>query len=70
METGWLAVYNPIIGTKIVWQPFKPGYVRLRMPLGSMLVSQPRLWGRGCPEGFICKTCKITLFSYDEQKVT
>jgi hypothetical protein len=70
MEKGWLAVYNPIIGTKLVWQAVKPGYVRLQMPEGSVRVSKPKIWGGGCPEGFICKTCKITLFSYDEQNVT
>jgi Domain of unknown function (DUF6487) len=70
MEAGWLALYNPIVGTKLVWQAVKPGYVRLRMPTGSARVMQARLWGRGCPEGFICMACKLTLFSYDEENVT
>ena len=26
--------------------------------------------GGGYPEGFICKKCKITLFSYDEKDAT
>ena len=71
METGWLAIYEPLFPlTRLVWQPVKPGYVRFSMPQGSVRVIQPRAWGRGCPVGFICQNCKITLFSYDEQNVT
>jgi len=70
MEKGWLAIYDPLILTKLVWQPIKPRYVRFRMPQDSVRVMKPRAWGHGCPEGFICKACKITLFSYDEKNVT
>jgi hypothetical protein len=70
MDEGWLAIYEPLPITRLVWQPVPPGYVRLRMPPGSVPVIQPRLWGRGCPAGFICKNCKITLFSYDEAATT
>jgi hypothetical protein len=44
--------------------------VRFGMPKDSVRVIKPRAWGHGCPEGFICKSCKITLFSYDERDVT
>lgn len=70
MEKGWLAIYEPLPITRLLWQSVQPGWVRFRMPHGSVRVIQPRAWGRGCPEGFICKNCKITLFSYDEQSVS
>ena len=65
MEMGWLAIYEPLPITRLVWQPVKPGSVRFRMPQKSVRVIQPRAWGHGCPEGFICRTCKLTLFFYD-----
>lgn len=70
MKQGWLAIYDPLLLTKLVWQPVKPGYVRFRMPSDSELVIQPKLWGRGCPEALICKTCELVLFSYDKENVT
>ena len=70
MENGWLAIYEPLLITRLVWQPVKPGYIRFRMPQDSVRVIQPRAWGHGCSEGFICKPCQITLFSYDEKNAT
>jgi hypothetical protein len=70
MEMGWLAIYEPLPITRLVWQPVKPGWVRFRMPREAVRVIQPRAWGHGCPEGFICKTCKVTLFSYDDKNTT
>ena len=71
MEQGWLAVYEPLwLLTRLVWQSVRPGYVRFSQPAGSVRVITPRAWGRGCPEGFICRACKVTAFSYDDKDAT
>jgi hypothetical protein len=70
MEEGWLAIYEPIIITRLVWQPVKPSYIRLKEPTGSVKVIQPRIGGGGCPKAYICRACKITTFSYDEHDAT
>ena len=72
MEKGWLAlnIVNAYIPTRLVWQPTRPGWFRLRLTPGAVPVITPKAWGRGCPEGYICKKCKITLFSYDEKDAT
>ena len=70
MEPGWLAIYEPLPITKLVWQPVKPGWVRCRMPSGSTRVIKPRVFGKGCPPAFICRECKVSAFSYDEADAT
>jgi len=36
METGWLAVYESLPITRLVWQPVKPGWVRhFRIVMGQ-----------------------------------
>jgi hypothetical protein len=64
METGWLTVFNPMLGTSVAWQPNKPGYVRFRIPKEGQKVVRPRLWGLGNPRANICKQCKVVVFSY------
>ena len=70
MECGWLAVYEPLPMTRLVWQKIRPRWVRFRMPHGSVRVIQPRALGRGCPPAFICRSCRFTCFSYDEKDAT
>jgi hypothetical protein len=70
MELGWLAIYEPWLLTRLIWQPIKPGYIRLFPPSGAKKVIRPEIWGRGCPKSYICKKCKIVIFSYNEKNVT
>jgi hypothetical protein len=42
MISGWIAMWNPIIGQKVRWQPNKPGYRRLRVPKGATVVLKAR----------------------------
>ena len=70
MERGWLAIYEPLPITRLVWQKIRPRWVRFRMPQGSVRVIQPRALGRGCPPAFICQSCRFTCFSYDEKDAT
>jgi hypothetical protein len=70
METGWLAIYEPLPITRLVWQNKKPGWVRVRMPQGSRKVIQPKVGGAGCPVSYICKTCEIVTFSYNRSNTT
>jgi hypothetical protein len=70
MERGWLALYDPIIFTRMYWQSTKPGYIRLRPPAGAVKVIQPRVGGGGSPEAYICKQCKLSTFRYDQEHTT
>lgn len=62
MEAGWLAIYEPLLITRLVWQPVKPQYVRMFQPAGAEKVIQPKFGGKGCPEAQICKKCKTVVF--------
>ena len=70
METGWLAIYEPLPITRLVWQNKKPGWLRFRMPEGSRKVIQPQVGGAGCPVSYICKSCEIVTFSYHGSTTT
>jgi hypothetical protein len=70
MEEGWLAIYEPLPVTRVVWQPVEPGQVRVKKPEGAVRVIKPKAGGKGCPTGHICKACEMTVFSYAESDVT
>ncbi len=70
MEKGWIAIYDPIIITRAVWQDVRPGYVRLRAPAKAVNVMQPQVGGHGSPEAFLCRACEITVSSYDQRRTT
>lgn len=69
MEEGWLAIYEPLPLTRLVWQPVQPGQVRFKKPEGAVRVIKPKAGGRGCPVAFICRACEMTVFSYAESDV-
>ncbi len=70
MRYGWLAMFNPIRWFNfIVWQPLKPGYVRLWAPKDSERVMDPKFGGKGCPKAWICTDCKTVTFSYAEENL-
>ena len=70
MEQGWLAMFNPILWLNfVVWQPKKPGYMRLFTPKNAEKVIVPRVAGKGCPRAHICRTCKTVSFSYSEDQL-
>jgi hypothetical protein len=46
MDSGWVAMWNPILGQKIRWQPTKPGYVRMHVPQGARVVLAAQVGGR------------------------
>ena len=66
MEDGYLAFYEPLPISRIVWQRPRPGYVRLRRPSGSVTVIRPPLFGQGDPAGWICRRCRYVAFHYSE----
>lgn len=47
MEQGWVAMWNPIVGQKVRWQPTQPGYGRLRVPKGAAVLLAARFGGKG-----------------------
>ena len=69
MEEGWLAIYEPMPITRLVWQKKKPGWIRFMMPEGARKVIQPRTGGAGCPVSYICKPCEVVTFSFDKNNV-
>ena len=64
MEKGYLAFYEPLIISRIVWQKKKPGYIRFKAPKDSVKIIKPPLFGKGDSEGYICKACKCVCFNY------
>jgi len=66
MEEGYLAFYEPMIISRIVWQKEKPGYIRFKAPKDSVKVIKPPLFGKGDRKGDICKACKTVTFFYSE----
>lgn len=70
METGWLAMFNPILWLNfVVWQDVKPGYVRFFRPAGSEKIIAPRAGDRGNPRAQLCRPCKTVVFSYAEDQL-
>lgn len=65
METGWIAMWNPIVGTKVRWQPTKPGYRRLRAPEGAKVLLRARVGGRDPRVALYCSACATTVVPPD-----
>ena len=70
MESGWLALYEPTLLTRLVWQNEQAGWVRLRMPEESTVVIKPQPGGGGSPTGYICKDCDVVTFRFDRAQTT
>jgi hypothetical protein len=66
MEEGYLAFYEPLVISRLVWQAERPGYVRVRRPPGSVVVMRSPLLGRGDPVAFICRQCRSVTVRYDQ----
>ena len=66
MGKGFLAWYEPLAISRIVFQEKKPGYIRFKAPKDGLKVMKPPVFGKGDPEGFICKDCKWVSFQYSE----
>jgi hypothetical protein len=62
---GWIAMWNPIIGQKVRWQPDEPGYGRLRVPQGAKIVLRARFGGRDRRRAVRCSTCATTVIPRD-----
>ena len=57
MVQGWMAMWNPILGQKVRWQPTRPGYGRLRVPPGAAVVLKARVGGRDARIAHRCPSC-------------
>lgn len=66
MESGWLAMWNPILGQKIRWQATKPGWARLRVPKGAAVVLKTRTRGRDARAAYRCPDCATVVVPPDE----
>ncbi len=65
MEPGWIAMWNPILGQKVRWQPAKPGYRRLRVPEGARVLLKARMGGKDARIALRCPTCVTTVVPPD-----
>lgn len=62
---GWVAMWNPIIGQKIRWQPSEPGPLRLRAPAGAKTVLRARFGGKDARRAHRCPDCSTTVIPPD-----
>ena len=65
MASGWVAMWNPIIGQKVRWQPTQPGYGRLRVPDGAAVVLRARRGGREARVAYRCSQCAAVVVPPD-----
>jgi hypothetical protein len=65
MASGWVAMWNPIMGQKVRWQPTQPGYARLRVPEGAAVVLQARRGGRDARAAHRCAQCATVVVPPD-----
>jgi hypothetical protein len=60
-QSGWIAMWNPMVGQKVRWQPNEPGYVRLIVPTGAAVVLAAASGGRDRRRASRCPNCSATL---------
>ena len=60
MEEGYLAFYEPMVISRIVWQKEKPGYIRFKAPKDSVKVIKPPVLGQGDKKGLFVKTVRLS----------
>ncbi len=65
MLPGWLAMWNPVLGQKVRWQPTRPGWVRMRVPERSVVVLEARFGGKDAREAQQCGRCSTTVIVGD-----
>jgi len=65
MDSGWVAMWNPIIGQKVRWQPTRPGYARLHIPKGARVVLAARVGGRDARLAMRCPSCATVVVPPD-----
>lgn len=56
MEDGYLAFYESLVITRLVWQAERPGYVRFRRPPGSVVVVRAPFLGGERRSAGLCLT--------------
>lgn len=57
MDSGWIAIWNPIVVQKVRWQPTEPVSSRPRVPEGSHVILGSRAGGRGGRSAMLCPSC-------------
>jgi len=65
MDSGWVAMWNPILGQKIRWQRTKPGHVRMHIPQGARVVLAAPVGGRDARVAMRCPTCATVVVPPD-----
>ncbi len=65
MDSGWIAIWNPIVVQKVRWQPIEPGPGRLRVPEGSCVVLAARAGGKGGRVAMLCPSCATIVMPPD-----
>jgi len=65
MAAGWIAMWNPIVGQKVRWQPTQPGWGRMRVPEGAAVVLKARTGGRDARLAYRCPSCATVVIPPD-----
>lgn len=66
MLSGWLAMWNPILGQKVRWQPAKPQWRRLLVPEESAVVLRAKVGGKDARKAYRCASRSTTVVSADD----
>ena len=61
MLQGWLAMWNPLLGQKVRWQPTQPRWRRMVVPAGSAVLLQARYRGKDARKAYRCGHCSTTV---------
>ncbi len=65
MASGWVGIWNGILGQKVRWQPTKPGYLRMRVPPEAAVILRARAGGKDARPALRCAQCATTVIPPD-----
>lgn len=65
MTSGWLGIWNGLLGQKVRWQSERPGYARFRVPAGARVVLQVKPKGKDARIAWRCRVCSTMVVPGD-----
>lgn len=66
MTSGWVAMWNPIVGQQVRWQMEQPRYVRMRVPNDAKVVLEARVGGKDARRAARCMSCSTLIIPPDD----
>lgn len=65
MRSGWLGMWNVLLGGKVRWQSQRPGYARLRVPSDARVVLKVKARARDARIAWRCPSCSTMVVPGD-----